>query len=454
MRNTIEIVHLPIGKVKPAPNHARTHNRKQRRKLAALLRKFGQVTPILVDAENVIIDGHAVHAGLIELGYDEIAAVVVYNRDPNEIRALRLALNRVPQGAGWNDAVLGDELRALLDLGFEMELTGFDAVEIDMALSIDEPGAGAIEAESAEDLAPPSQPVVMAGDIYRLGRHTIACGDARDAHLIRVLAGTRRVRLVFTDPPYNVKVDGFVSGLGKTHHADFAMASGEMTKVEFATFLGRFVEALVPVLADGAILFVCMDWRHIGEVLDAGARQGLTLKNLCVWTKSNAGMGTFYRSQHELVFVFKYGEAPHQNNFELGQHGRMRSNVWAYRGVNAFGPNREELLGFHPTVKPVLMIADALKDVSRRGDLVLDPFLGSGSTLIAAEETGRSCVGVELDPGFVEVAIRRWEKQTGQDAVHVETGETVTERIERVHSLNRGDEIADTASRAEEEPHG
>ena len=183
MRNAIEIVHLPIRKVKPAPHHARTHNRVQRRKLATLLRRFGQVTPIFVDAENTIVDGHAVHAALVELGYDEIAAVVVRNRDPNEIRALRLALNRVPQDAGWDETVLRDELRALLDLGFEMELTGFDAVEIDMALSIDEPGVGAIEAEASEDLTPPANPTVMPGDIYRLGRHTIACGDARDADL-------------------------------------------------------------------------------------------------------------------------------------------------------------------------------------------------------------------------------------------------------------------------------
>ena len=260
--------------------------------------------------------------------------------------------------------------------------------------------------------------------------------------------------MVFTDPPYNLKVEGFVSGLGKTHHADFAMASGEMSKVEFTAFLAGFLEALMPVLANGAILFECMDWRHIGEVLDAGSGQGLALKNVCVWTKSNAGMGTFYWSQHEFVFVFKYGDAPHQNNFELGQHGRMRSNVWAYRGINAIGPDREELLGVHQTIKPMLMIADALKDVSRRGDLVLDPFLGSGSTLIAAEETGRICIGVELDPRYVEVVIRRWERRTGQDAVHVETGETFGERRERGPAIMPCAETVDPAGQDKEQSHG
>lgn len=210
----------------------------------------------------------------------------------------------------------------------------------------------------------------------------------------------------------------------------------------------------MPVLANGAILFVCIDWRHLGELLEAGAREGLILKNLCVWAKSNAGMGTFYRSQHELIFVFKHGDAPHQNNFELGQHGRMRSNVWTYRGINAFGPDREELLGVHPTVKPVLMIADALKDVSRRGDLVLDPFLGSGSTLIAAEETGRSCIGVELEPGFVEVAIRRWQKRTGKDAVHAGSGDTFAERRERDVAIMSSAGTVDPASLAREESNG
>jgi DNA modification methylase len=451
MRNALEIIHLPIQAVKPSPHRVRVHNRKQRRKLEALLRRFGQAVPILVDPDHVIIDGHAVHAGLIDLGYDEIAVVVVHNRDPLEIRALRLALNRLPEDAGWDDALLRDELLALLDLGFELEFSGFDAVEIDMALAIDEPGAGVVEAEPAEDLVPSPNPAVTPGDVYRLGRHVIACGDARDEVLIRRLAAERAVQVVFTDPPYNVPINRFVSGLGKTRHAEFVMASGEMTKEAFTAFLAGFIEALVPVLANGAILFVCIDWRHIGELLEAASSQELGLKNLCVWAKSNAGMGTFYRSQHELVFVFKSGDAPHQNNFELGQHGRMRSNVWAYRGVNSFGKDRMELLGSHPTVKPVLMIADALKDVSRRGDLVLDPFLGSGSTLIAAEDTGRTCIGVELAPGYLEVTIRRWERRTGQDAVHAGTGETFSEHTERSRAAK---ELLDRAGQPDEAPHG
>src|ERR1700693_6067285 len=235
-------------------------------------------------------------------------------------------------------------------------------------------------------------------------------------------------------------------------NADFAMASGELSKDAFIAFLANFLEALLPVLLDGAIVFVCIDWRHVGELLGASTRLKLLLKNICVWTKSNAGMGTFYRSQHEFVFVLKFGDAPHLNNFELGQHGRTRSNVWAYRGVNSFGRDRMQLLEVHPTVKPVLMIVDALKDVSRRGDLVLDPFLGSGSTLIAAEDAGRTCVGIELDPGYLEVAIRRWERRTGRDAVHMSTGETFAERVERFRSASP--EARETAREAEEQSNG
>jgi DNA modification methylase len=431
MSNALHITYLPTKEVKPFAGHARVHNNKQRRKLVALLRKFGQVTPIIVDADNVIVDGHAVHICLQELGYDEIAVVVAKNHDPVEIRALRLALNRLPQESGWDDGALRAEFRELLDLGFEMDLTGFDAVEIDMALSFEEPSVGAVEAEAAKDLTPSVAPMVKRGDVFMLGRHAIACGDARDAALIDRLANGRKASVVFTDPPYNVKIDGFVSGLGNTRHGEFAMASGEMSKDAFTAFLSEFLVALTPALHDGAILFICMDWRHMGELLGAGERNDLELKNLCVWTKSNAGMGTFYRSAHELVFVFKHGRAPHQNNFELGQHGRSRTNVWPYRGINTFGKDRMELLGAHPTVKPTLMIADALKDVSRPGDLVFDPFLGSGSTLLAAEETGRTCLGIEFDPGYVEVAIRRWEKRTRRDAVNSDTGQTFSSLFEQ-----------------------
>jgi DNA modification methylase len=432
VKNSLEILYPPISAVKPSPHAARQHGKQQCRKLKSLITKFGQVAPIIVDADHVIVDGHAVYETLLELGYEEIAVVVVRNRDEAEIRALRLALNRVSQDATWDNAKLKVELEALLSLSFDLELTGFDAVEIDMVLAIDAPAANTVE-EVAEEVEPTAGPTVTKlGDIWHLGKHLVVCGDARDADRLQGLLGATRATVAFTDPPYNVKIDGFVSGLGKNQHREFAMASGEMARGEFVTFLSSFLAALKPSLADGAILFVCMDWRHAGELLEAAVEQGLEFKNLCVWVKSNAGMGSFYRSQHELVFVLKHGNASHQNHFQLGQFGRTRSNVWNYRGVNAFGKDRDELLGVHPTCKPVTMITDALRDVSRRGDYVLDPFLGSGSTLIAAEEVGRICVGAEIDPAYVDVVIRRWQKLTGRDAVLAETGETFIAVAERL----------------------
>ena len=368
MSNQPQIGIVPIGSVTPYGNSARVHNRQQRRKLRTILKRFGQVLPILVDDNGVIVDGHAVWEELRGLGHTEIQVVVAANCSSAEIHTLRLALNRVAEEAAWDQDKLRTEFAELIEFGIDLELTGFDTFEIDMTLSIAEPAGDAVEEVAASDLMPRAGEVTEVGDVWRAGRHLIACGDARDKDLLLRLIADRQVAAVFTDPPFNVRIDGHVSGLGRTQHAEFTMASGEMTREQFTAFLGETLAALLPLLADGAIVFVAMDWRHIEELITAGNRCGLALKNLCVWVKTNAGMGTFYRSQHELVFVFKYGQGPHQNNFELGQHGRTRSNVWRYAGVNSFGKDRMDLLGAHPTAKPVAMIADALKDVTRRGD--------------------------------------------------------------------------------------
>jgi len=451
MKNSLQIQYLSIGAVMPSPHAAREHSASQRRKLKNLLQKFGQVVPIIIDVNNEIVDGHAVHETLRDLGHDEIAVVIVENRTDAEIRALRLALNRVTQDAVWDDAKLRGEFEFLISVGFDLDLSGFDTLEIDMALAIDAPTANTIEEEALDDLAPAAGPsAAKPGDVFRLGGHLIGCGDARDTSFIRNLVGGKTVACVFTDPPYNVKIDDFVSGLGKTRHREFAMGTGEMSRDQFVAFLSATVAAIKPVLADGAILYLCMDWRHGSELCEASAQNGLEQKNLCVWTKTNPGMGSFYRSQHELIFVFKHGKGPHQNHFGLGSGGRNRSNVWQYRGVNAFGKDRMDLLGTHPTVKPVAMIADALRDVTRRSEVVLDVFLGAGSTLIAAEETGRVCVGVELDPIYVDAAIRRWQKRTGKEAVHAVSGETFDTIYERAVSVAASDAAStdDAASEA------
>lgn len=305
-------------------------------------------------------------------------------------------------------------------------------MEIDFHLDTDPPRPGELE-----DAPPPVDPGALAvsqpGDLWKLGgNHRVLCGDAKSGDAVARLMGGETAQHCFTDPPYNVAIAGFVSGLGRNKHREFAEASGEMPSGEFVTFLVAFLAAAAAHLADGAVLHVCMDWRHVGELSEAGRASGLRLLNICVWTKTNPGMGSFYRSQHELVFVFKKGDGPFRNNVQLGAKGRSRSNVWSYRGMNVPGNDRDDLLATHPTVKPVRLVADAILDVTKRGDIVLDPFLGSGTTLIAAEDMGRRCVGIEIDPLYVDASIRRWQAHTGYAAVHCETGEAFDDRAEAV----------------------
>jgi DNA modification methylase len=318
------------------------------------------------------------------------------------------------------------ELQALVDIGFDVEVTGFETGDIDLILD------DAREAKHApagpEDQVPAhrSGPAVSRiGDVWELGSsHRLLCGDARAETAYEVLLGGAKAEFVFTDPPYNVPIEGHVSGLGRVCHGEFAMASGEMSSAEFTSFLETAFRLLAANSLDGSIHQICMDWRHMPEILAAGQRVFTSLKNLCVWNKNNAGMGSFYRSKHELVFVWKHGTAAHINTFELGQHGRSRTNVWDYAGVNTFKAGRLEELSLHPTVKPVALVADAIKDCSRRNGLVLDPFAGSGTILIAAERTGRKARAIEIDPHYVNISVRRWQTYTGKAAVLVSTDKT------------------------------
>lgn len=278
--------------------------------------------------------------------------------------------------------------------------------------------------DAAEDVIPDKngQSVSRRGDLWLLGRHRLVCGDTRSAADMDRLMGGERADLVFTDPPYNVAIDGNVCGLGAVKHREFAFASGEMSRAQFTDFLTETLGNTARVMRDGAIAFVCMDWRHMGELLAAGETAFTELKNLVVWNKTNGGMGAFYRSKHELVFIFKHGTAEHTNSFGLGETGRYRTNVWDYAGISSIGSNRVEELAMHPTVKPVALIADAIRDCSRRGEIVLDGFGGSGSTLIAADKTGRSARLIEYDPAYCDTIIRRWEKYTGKRATLEKTG--------------------------------
>jgi DNA modification methylase len=326
--------------------------------------------------------------------------------------------------------MLGEQLRILseLELDFDLETIGFEVPEIDLLID----GLSALPEADPDDQLPPlsESAITVLGDLWQLGKHRVFCGNSLIAGDYDRLMGGARADLVISDPPYNVVIDGHVSGLGKTRHREFGMASGEMNSDEFTDFLRKAMIAAREQSATGSLAYYFMDWRHMTEILSAGQQVYTQLLNLCVWAKNNGGMGSFYRSAHELVFLFKNGTGSHRNNIQLGKFGRNRTNVWNYPGANSFSRSESEgnLLALHPTPKPVALIVDAIKDCIARGDLILDPFLGSGTTVIAAERSGRRCYGLELDPLYVDTIIRRWQRQTKLDAVHAETGETFNSR--------------------------
>ena len=366
--------------------------------------------------------GHARWLAAQKLGLKMIPVIEVTHLSEAQLRAYMLADNKLVENAGWDKELLRVHLDFLtqIDIDFDIDMTGFSTPEIDLLFQEVEE-ADAADAEIPDPPAP-EDAVTQPGDLWLLDEHRILCGDCRSPADVHDLMADQAAAMVFTDPPYNVPINGHVSGLGKHRHPEFAMASGEMSAREFRGFLTASLAALAAVSCDGAVHFVCMDWRHLAELLAAAAPVYDTQLNLCIWTKTNAGMGSLYRSQHELIAVYRVGKSPHTNNVELGKHGRYRTNVWQYAGMNAFGSEREEALSLHPTVKPVRLIADAILDVTHRNDIVLDGFLGSGSTLLAAERTGRIGYGIEIEPRYVDVAVRRWQAMTGRVARHAQTG--------------------------------
>ena len=421
----MKIEYTPMRELRPHPNNARTHSKKQIRQIAKSIQQFGFCNPVLVDDAKQIIAGHGRVEAAKLLGIDAVPTVRLSHLSAADKRAYVLADNKLAEKAGWDRELLAIELQGLIELDVDIELTGFEMAEIDLIL--DEAREASGDAGGPEDAVPePSlDPAVsQTGDLWLLGSHRLLCGDARDQAAYDQLLAGAKAEFAFTDPPYNVAIDGHVCGLGRIQHREFAMGCGEMSEAEFTAFLKTVFALLAANSMDGSIHQICMDWRHIWEMLEAGRTVYSELKNLCVWNKSNAGMGSFYRSKHELVFVWKSGTAAHLNNFELGQHGRHRSNVWDYPGINTMRPGRLEELAMHPTVKPVALVADAIKDCARRGGLVLDPFCGSGTILIAAERTGRKARALEIDPIYVDVAVRRWQACAGKSAILAGSSET------------------------------
>lgn len=413
--DTLKICYKAPSELKPYRRNARTHSRAQIKQIAASIEQFGFTNPVLIGDADDIVAGHGRVEAAKLLGLGQVPTLRLAHLSETELRAYVLADNKLAEQAGWDEELLGLELQELSEIGFDLDVIGFEIAEIDSLISnLDDP-VPASEADTVPNITKvPAR--CQQGDLWALGRHRLLCGDARSSEDVARLTAAHHMDLLFTDPAYNVPINGHVSGKGHVRHDEFACASGEMSSTEFETFLIDTLSPAAEACKDGAIAYVCMDWRHMRELLAAGNTVFTELKNLCVWNKTNAGMGTFYRSKHELVFVFKKGRGEHTNAFRLGETGRYRTNVWDYAGANTLGADRDEALRMHPTVKPVAMIADALQDCSRRGERVLDVFGGSGSTLIAAETCGRIAHVLEYEPGYCDVVLHRYEAFSGQKA--------------------------------------
>jgi DNA modification methylase len=438
----LQTVYRQVRDLKTNPKNPRQHSPKQIQQIADSIRAFGFNVPLLIDSNFVVIAGHGRLLACSLLGIDVVPTIMVASLTPQQVLAFMIADNRLTENATWDQRLLAEQFQTLaeVELDFSLEVAGFEMGEIDVMIEGLSPAQEGGE-DPADELPGETDKVQVSrpGDLWQLNQHRVLCADATLAsNYIELMAG-HKASAGFTDPPYNVPIDGHATGLGRTHHSEFPMASGEMTEAEFTDFLTNASSSLAENCVDGAIVYVCMDWRHMSELLIAGRRAGLESKNLCVWVKSNAGMGSLYRSQHELVFVFKNGRGCHRNNVQLGQFGRYRTNVWNYPGANSFSRTTPEgnLLALHPTVKPVAMVADAILDCTARGDIILDGFLGSGTTVIAAERTGRVCYGLELDPVYVDTIVRRWQAFTGKSAMNIGSGRSFNQ-IEEENS--RGQE--------------
>jgi DNA modification methylase len=425
----LDIVQRKVSDLKPDPNNARIHKPRQIKLLAKSIESFGFNVPILIDGENHVLAGHGRLLACQQLGILEVPTISLAHLSSDQAKAFMLADNRLTEIATWDDKLLGEQLKFLssVNLDFDIESTGFSVGEIDLKIEALEETPKVDTADTPLSLTGPA--VTVLGDVWQLGPHRLLCGNSLEESAYMTLMAGNLAAVVFCDVPYNVKVDGHVGGKGAIKHREFAMASGEMNVEEFTAFLTTAFTHMAKFSQLGAIHFQCIDWRHLPEILDSGKAVYSELKNLCVWDKGQAGMGSFYRSMHELILVYKYGQARHQNNVELGRFGRHRTNIWRYPGIHSMRHGEEgDLLALHPTVKPIRMVADAILDCSRRGEIVLDAFLGSGTTLLAAERTGRICYGLEIDPLYVDTAILRWQNLTGQDAVHIASGQTFTQR--------------------------
>jgi DNA modification methylase len=427
----IEIVYRPIAELELDPRNPRFHSPRQIRQIARSIKTFGMIVPILINRADRVVAGHGRVMACQQLGWTEVPTIPLEHLTEAQARAYMIADNRLAENSEWDERLLAEQLKELseLNLDFALDVTGFEIGEIDLRI---EQLTFADGDEARADSIPDPRtglPVTKLGDTWLLNDHRVFCGSALEEASYAALMQGRKAQMVFTDPHYNVRIDGNATGSGNTHHREFAMAAGEMSEKQFTEFLTNSCSLLGKHSASGSLHYLCMDWRHLKELLEAGRKAYSDLMNLCVWAKDNGGLGSFYRSQHELVLVFRSGRGSHRNNVMLGKYGRTRSNVWHYPCAGSFSRSGDEgnLLAIHPTVKPAAMVADAIMDCTERRDIVLDGFLGSGTTVIAAERTGRRCFGLEIDPIYVDVIVRRWQAFSRQPARHAPTGKSFVE---------------------------
>lgn len=422
----LKIENIKTNALKAYAKNAKNHPEKQVQQIAASIKEFGFNNPILIDEANEIIAGHGRLEAAKIMQLDNVPAIRLSHLSDAQKRAYRLADNKISENGGWNTDILRLEIAELETIcnDFDITITGFEDVEIDVLKN-------PLEEKSADEqlnkipYIPENEIVSKIGDVWFLGNHRIICGNSLEADTFQKLLGDKVADMILQDPPYNVKISGHVCNSGTVKHKEFAMASGEMKSDEFTKFLESNFALCEQYLKDGGLSYNFMDWRHIGEITAAGGVY-TSMQNMCVWVKSSGGMGSLYRSQHELCFIFKKGKDSHTNNVELGKNGRYRTNVWHYAGVNSFGQHKADIK-LHPTVKPVEMLRDAILDVTKRGDIVLDSFLGSGSTLIASEKSGRICCGIEFEPLYIDTTIRRFKEVFGIDAIRESDGKTYFE---------------------------
>jgi DNA modification methylase len=438
-QHSLRLQYLAVDQLKPDPKNARIHTDKQLRQIARSIESLGMNVPILIDSKMQVVAGHGRLAACKLLDIRKVPTISLHHLTDAQRRAFMIADNRLTENSTWDPTLLGEQLKFLAesDIDFHIEATGFEMGEIDLyieGLSIQ--GGGDADPADAVPATDPNHRVSQPGDLWCLGKHRVFCGNSLEPASFPVLMGGKKADMLFADPPYNVKIDGFATGFGKTHHREFLMGAGEMSDEQFSAFLKAACRNSANHSKAGSIHFCCIDWRHMAQLLTVGAEVYTELKNLCVWAKERGGQGSLYRSQHELVFVFKHGKTPHRNNIQLGSMGRYRTNLWTYPSATSFSRTSTEgnLFALHPTVKPVALVADAILDCSARGDIVLDPFLGSGTTVIAAERTGRACYGLELDPLYIDTVVRRWQSFTGKAAVHAVSGLTFREAEEDSHA--------------------